>query len=32
MNEKNLTIIQMNDLHGYMEEHYEYFLMAEKSI
>lgn len=32
MNEKNLTIIQMNDLHGYMEEHYEYFFNGREKV
>ncbi len=31
MNKRELTIIQMNDIHGYMEEHWEHFYEGNQS-
>lgn len=32
MDRKELTIIQMNDTHGYIEEHWEHFYQGRKSV
>ena len=29
MSKKEITIIQMNDSHGYLEEHYEHFFEGD---
>lgn len=32
MNKKELTIIKMNDTHGYLEEHWEHFFGSIKDL